>query len=114
MKPAALRDYTLGRRSQVAVAAELGISVRQLQRIEDVALAVWLLAIARAMRDAIDDREDVPQIPRRFACRISESRPEHVEHASRAASSVSAGLQGPVSSGDEHARLLPRRFRSKP
>lgn len=66
------RDYLRGLRSQADVAAELGISVRQLQRIEEIALARLVVGVCRAIRREIGDLA-----PDENPCRISPNRPEH-------------------------------------
>jgi len=73
------RAYLRGVRSQAEVAAELGISVRQLQRVEERALARLVLGVCRSIRCELGD---LP--PDEKPCRISPDRSE-AGHASRAA-----------------------------
>jgi DNA-binding transcriptional regulator LsrR (DeoR family) len=110
----AIRDYTRGLRTQAEVARELGISVRQLQRIEDEAVARWLLGIARAMREAIGDFSSEPRLPRRFACRISEIQVEHRDHAQRVEPPCESVSRADSQFVTRRAGLLPRRFSRKP
>jgi hypothetical protein len=90
--------YLRGKRSQAEVAAELGVSVRQLQRIEEEALLWWTLAVCRAIRREIGDLDSSTGDPGggTIPCRISANRTEHREHAPRAPTSPPASSPGGV------------------
>lgn len=107
-----MTDYRIrGVRTQAEVARELGLSLRQVQRIEDEALGLLLWMIARAMREAIGDFSSVPRVPRRFACRIGENQ------ADAQARSQRDDAEGPPTPLVARRRVgrtsIPRRFPRK-
>lgn len=114
---AQLRDYTRGLRSQEEVARELGISVRTLQRIEDEALAYYLLGIARALREAVGDFDNSPTEDPAFlhpSCRIAENVGESAEgDLARRIAASPHGSSGDSFSGVERRAGLPSRFPRK-